>query len=53
LDPVKISRDEPCPRCGGKLEFKNTVESPATGSPVHFFRCDDCGLIHSAKRWSA
>ena len=27
----------PCPHCGGKLEFKDTIESPITGSPVDFF----------------
>ena len=29
----------PCPRCGGKLKFRHTVESHRTGAPVEFFRC--------------
>jgi len=44
---------EPCPRCGGVLVFKDTVECPTTGSPVNFFRCDDCGYVHSVERQSA
>ena len=36
-----------CPRCGGKLEFRATVESRDKGSVVHFFRCDGCGHIDS------
>ena len=43
------THSEPCPRCGGELEFKDTVESPTTGSPVHFFQCKDCGHIHSVE----
>ena len=34
MEPVGTS--QPCPRCGGELEFRHTVESQ-TGSPVHFF----------------
>ena len=41
---------QPCPRCGGKLEFRHTVESHMTGSPVHFFRCEDCGHLHTVER---
>ena len=37
----------PCPRCGGKMEFKETVGSLKTGSPVHFFQCKDCGYVHT------
>ena len=44
---------EPCPRCGSVLVFKDTVECPTTGSPVNFFRCDDCGYVHSVERVSA
>jgi len=51
LDPIKIS-DEPCPRCGGKLVFKDTVESPRTGSLVRFFRCEGCGHVHTVERQS-
>jgi uncharacterized Zn finger protein len=46
---LKYTQDKQCPRCGGTLEFKNTVESPTTGSPVHFFQCKDCGHIHSVE----
>ena len=52
VGPIKIDR-VPCPRCGGKLEFKDTVESPATGSLVHFFRCEACGHVRSDVRRSA
>ena len=34
----------PCPRCGGKLEFRQTVEKREKGN-VHFFRCEGCGHI--------
>jgi rubredoxin len=44
-----IPEASPCPRCGGKLEFKDTVESPKTGARAHFFRCDNCGYIHAVK----
>ena len=37
----------PCPRCGGKMEFKETVGSLKTGSPVQFFQCKDCGYVHT------
>ena len=47
LDPVKISDDDPCPRCGGKLEFKDTVECPTTGALVNFFKCKDCGHVRT------
>ena len=49
VDPIEISH-EPCPRCGGKLEFKHTVESLRTGSPVHFFQCKDCDHFHTVER---
>ena len=49
--PTGIGR--PCSRCGGKLVFKDTCESPKTGSPVHFFRCEDCGHVQSVERRSA
>ena len=39
----------PCPRCGGKLEFRHTVESHRTGAPVDFFRCEDCGHVHAVE----
>ena len=35
----------PCPRCGGKLEFRQTVERREKGNDVHFFQCKDCGHI--------
>ena len=31
------SDHEHCSRCGCKLEFRNTIESPTTGSLVDFF----------------
>ena len=31
---IRIS--QPCPRCGGKLKFRHTVESHRTGTPVDF-----------------
>jgi hypothetical protein len=34
---------------GGKLEFRHTVESHRTGAPVDFFRCEDCGHIHTVE----
>ena len=43
-----------CPRCGGKLESKDTIESLKTGSPTDFFQCKDCGYVHTAPaRWLA
>ena len=53
LDTVKINDDDLCPRCGGKLAFRNTTESPTTGSLVDFFRCQDCGHVRSVVRRSA
>jgi len=35
----------PCPRCGGKLEFRQTVERREKGDDVHFFQCKGCGHI--------
>jgi uncharacterized Zn finger protein len=43
----------PCPRCGGKLKFRHTVESHRTGAPVEFFRCEDCGYVHTVERRTA
>ena len=43
----------PCPRCGGKLEIKTTVEKSTSGPPVHFFRCKDCGQVHTVERRSS
>jgi hypothetical protein len=51
VQPTRINPD-PCSRCGGKLEFKDTVESPRTGAPIHFFQCKDCGHIHTVQRLS-
>ena len=45
MEPTHIHH-EPCSRCGGKLVFKDTCESPKTGSPVHFFRCEDCATFN-------
>ena len=36
----------PCPRCGSKLEFRQTVEKREKGN-VHFFRCEGCGHIET------
>ena len=47
---VRISQ---CPRYGGKLEFRHTVESHRTGAPVDFFRCKDCGHVHAVERTTA
>ena len=49
VEPIE-SDHEPCSRCGCKLEFRNTVESPTTQSLVCFFRCEDCGHVHSVER---
>ena len=49
VEPTDFS-DEPCPRCGAKLEFKATIESFRTGAPVNFFRCEDCGYVHAVER---
>jgi uncharacterized Zn finger protein len=38
-----------CPRCGGNLEFRHTVESYRTGAPVDIFRCEDCGHVHTVE----
>jgi hypothetical protein len=35
----------PCPRCGGKLEFRQTVERREKGDDVRFFQCKGCGHI--------
>ncbi len=47
MEPTGISPS--CPRCGGKLEFRHTVESLRTGAPVDFFRCEDCGNVHTVE----
>jgi predicted nucleic acid-binding Zn ribbon protein len=52
VDPIKIDH-KPCPRCGGKMQFKATVENPTTGSPVHFFRCEDCGHVDCVSELSS
>ena len=44
---IRIS--QPCPRCGGKLKFRHTVESHRTGTPVDFSRCEDCGYVHTVE----
>ena len=36
MKPANITH-RPCPRCGGKLEFRDTVESHTTAPPVDFF----------------
>jgi hypothetical protein len=51
VEPAHIHH-EPCSRCGGKLVFKDVVECPTTGSLVGFFRCEDCGHVHSVERRS-
>ena len=48
MEPAGIS--QPCPRCGSKLQFRHTVESLWTGLPVDFFRCKDCGCVHTVER---
>ena len=35
----------PCRRCGGELEFRQTVERREKGNDVHFFKCKGCGHI--------
>ena len=47
---MDVRTSQPCPRCCGKLEFKDTVESPTTGSLVRFFQSEDCGYVHTVKR---
>jgi uncharacterized Zn finger protein len=44
---------QPCPRCGGTLEFRHRLECVRTGAPVDFFRCEDCGCVHTVERRSA
>jgi uncharacterized Zn finger protein len=44
MEPTGIS--PPCPRCGGTLEFRHTIENLRTGTPVDFFRCEGCGCVH-------
>ena len=39
-----LIKPRPCPRCGGKLEFRATVESREKRSDVHVFQCR-CGHI--------
>ena len=52
MEPTHIHH-EPCQRCGGKLEFGDTVDSATTGSLVDFFRCEDCGHVHAVERQAA
>ena len=47
MEPTGIS--QPCPCCGGTLDFRITVETLSTGSPVDFFRCKDCGYVHTVE----
>ena len=51
MEPTGISR--PCPRCGGELTFRHTVESHRTGSLVDFSRCEDCGRVHTVEPLSS
>ena len=51
MEPTGIS--QPCPRCGGELEFRHQVESHRTGAPVDFFRCEDCGYVYAVEHQSA
>ena len=51
VEPTHIHH-EPCSRCGGKLVFKDTVESSTTRSLICFFRCEDCGHVHTIERRS-
>jgi len=51
MEPTGISLF--CPRCGGTLEFRHRLESLRTGAPVDFFRCEDCGYVHTVERRSA
>jgi uncharacterized Zn finger protein len=50
---MDVRASQPCPRCGGKLKFRHTVESHRTGTPVDFSRCEDCGYVHTVERRSA
>lgn len=47
MEPTSAS--QPCPCCGGTLNFKITVETLLTGAPVDFFRCRDCGYVHTVE----
>jgi uncharacterized Zn finger protein len=51
MEPTSAS--QPCPRCGGNLEIRHTIECIRTGAPVDFFRCEDCGCVHTVERRSA
>jgi uncharacterized Zn finger protein len=44
------SASQPCPCCGGTLDFKITVETLITGAPVDFFRCEHCGYVNAVER---
>ena len=48
MEPTSAS--QPCPRCDGKLEIRHTIECIRTGVPVDFFRCEDCGCVHTVER---
>ena len=53
MEPIGSS--QPCPHCGGKLGFRQTVESVRTDALIDFFRCADCGHVRSVEderpRW--
>jgi len=43
-------RSGPCPHCGGKLEWKASVERLEQGLETHFFECNACGHIHTVEK---
>ena len=51
MEPTGISL--PCPRCGGTMEFRHLIESHRTGAPVYFFRCENCGQVHTVEHRTA
>jgi uncharacterized Zn finger protein len=53
MKPADASAIQPCPCCGGTLDFKITVETLITGAPVDFFRCKDCGYVHTVEHRAA
>jgi transcription elongation factor Elf1 len=43
---------EPCPHCGGKLEWKASVGSLEKGREIHIFQCKGCDHIHTVEKKS-
>jgi transcription elongation factor Elf1 len=50
VQPIGLGSD-PCPHCGGELEWKASVGSLEKKElEIHFFQCEQCDRIHTLER---